>query len=64
MLDSTSSYGSAHFTRVLGWSIDEYTVLSAKVRRELKNPNLQLYTYRVVVYGQKPEAAAAETTAA
>lgn len=44
MLDAASSYGQAHFTRVLGWSADEYTVLSAKVRDQLKDRSLQLYS--------------------
>jgi hypothetical protein len=44
MLDAASSYGQAHFTRVLGWSADEYAVLSAKVRNQLKDRTLQLYS--------------------
>ena len=44
MLDAASSYGQAHFTRVLGWSADEYAVLSAKVRTQLKDRTLQLYS--------------------
>lgn len=44
MLDAASSYGQAHFTRILGWSAAEYEVLSAKVRAELKDPKLQLYS--------------------
>lgn len=54
MLDGTGSYGSAHFTRVLGWSMDEYTVLSAGCRNELKDSHLQLTSDLYVVYGQKP----------
>lgn len=44
MLDAASSYGQAHFTRVLGWSPIEYEVLSANVRTNLKDPKLQLYS--------------------
>ena len=44
MLDAASCYGQAHFTRVLGWSVDEYEVLSAKVREQLKDRTLQLYS--------------------
>lgn len=44
MLDAASSYGQAHFTRVLGWSAAEYAVLSAKVRNQLKDRTLQLYS--------------------
>lgn len=44
MLDATSAYGQAHFTRVLGWSASEYEVLSANARTQLKNPKLQLYS--------------------
>ena len=44
MLDAASSYGQAHFTRVLGWSPQEYAVLNAKVRTQLKDRNLQLYS--------------------
>jgi hypothetical protein len=44
MLDAASSYGQAHFTRVLGWSAEEYAVLNAKVRSQMKDRNLQLYS--------------------
>jgi hypothetical protein len=44
MLDVASSYGQAHFTRVLGWSADEYEVLSANARTQLKDRGLQLYS--------------------
>lgn len=54
MLDAASSYGQAHFTRVLGWSANEYEVLSAKVRSQLKDRSLQLYSDLYTVYGRKP----------
>lgn len=44
MVDAASSYGQAHFTRVLGWLPEEYAVLNAKVRTQLKDRNLQLYS--------------------
>ncbi|KAE9369972.1 TAM domain methyltransferase [Stipitochalara longipes BDJ] len=43
MLDAASSYGQAHFTRVLGWSPEEYAVLNAKVRTQLKDRSVQHY---------------------
>lgn len=54
MLDASSAYGPAHFTRVLDWSLDEYMVLRAGVRNEMMNPDLHLYSDLYVVYGQKP----------
>jgi len=54
MLDAASSYGQAHFTRVLGWSADEYAVFSATVRNELRNSKLHLYSNLYKVIGQKP----------
>ena len=44
MLDSSTSYGQAHFTRVLGWKPEVYAVLSAKVRNEFRNPNFRIYS--------------------
>ncbi len=44
MLDAASSYGQAHFTRVLGWSPEEYALLNAKVRTQLKDRGLQLFS--------------------
>jgi hypothetical protein len=44
MLDAASSWGQAHFTRVLGWSSEEYAVLNANVRTQLKDQSLQLYS--------------------
>jgi hypothetical protein len=42
-LDAASSYGQAYFTRVLGWSPEEYAVLNAKIRTQLKDRSTQLY---------------------
>lgn len=58
MMDASSAYGSAHFTRVLGWSIEEFMILSAGVKNELKDKSLQMYANLWIVYGQKPMAAA------
>lgn len=44
MLDTASSYGQAHFTRVLGRSPQEYSVLNKKVRLQLKDRSLRLYS--------------------
>jgi hypothetical protein len=54
MLDGSSSFGMAHFTRVLGWSRLEFEVLSAGVRNELHDKTLQLWGNMFIVYGQKP----------
>ncbi|CAG8972001.1 hypothetical protein HYALB_00008286 [Hymenoscyphus albidus] len=54
MLDATSSYGQAHFTRVLGWSKQEFDVMSACCRRELKDLRYHTYSDLYVCYGQRP----------
>lgn len=54
MLDASSAYGQAHFTRVLGWTPQEFAVLSAGVRNEIKDRSLHLYSNLFAVYGQKP----------
>lgn len=54
MLDASSSYGQAHFTRVLGWSKTEFDVMSSMVRRELKDMRYHSYSNLHVVYGRKP----------
>lgn len=54
MLDASVSYGQAHFTRVLDWTAEEYAVLSAQVRNELRDPKAHLFSWYVVTYGQKP----------
>jgi hypothetical protein len=59
MLDGVYSFGTAHFTRVLGWSSVEYDILAAKVRTEFKNDNLRLYGSHYFVQGQKPLEATA-----
>lgn len=64
MLDAASSYGQAHFTRVLGWTVEEYTVLNAKVKTQLKDRGLQLYSDLYTVYGRKPKSTAEQEEAA
>ncbi|KAL2071258.1 hypothetical protein VTL71DRAFT_12493 [Oculimacula yallundae] len=60
MLDASSAYGAAHFTRVLGWSNDEFSILSAGVRNEMKDRSGQLYSNLYVVYGRKPKSEVAD----
>lgn len=59
MIEGTIAYGGALFTRVLGWSNDEYMILGAGCSAELRNPTFQLYSNLRVVYGQKPMPAGA-----
>ncbi len=61
MLDASSAYGPAHFTRVLGWSPQEYEILSAGCRNELKDLRMQLYSNLFVVYVMKPQGTATGT---
>ncbi|RDL39240.1 S-adenosyl-L-methionine-dependent methyltransferase [Venustampulla echinocandica] len=63
MIDASSSYGQAHFTRVLGWTKEEYDVLSARVRNELKSSKYHLYSNLYVVYGQRPSLHGSEAGA-
>ncbi|EON70044.1 hypothetical protein W97_09312 [Coniosporium apollinis CBS 100218] len=44
MLEAASSYGCAHFTRVLNWTNEEYEVLAACVRTEIRNPAFKLFS--------------------
>lgn len=55
MVESVESYCIALFTRVLGWSIEEFHVFAAAVRRELEDRSIHLYTKFYYVYGQKVE---------
>ncbi|KAH8764649.1 S-adenosyl-L-methionine-dependent methyltransferase [Hyaloscypha finlandica] len=60
MLDGVSyfnKYGPTHFTRVLGWTAQEYDVFAAKVRTQMKMQSSQLYADLYTVYGQKPKTA-------
>lgn len=44
MMEAAKAYGTAHFTRVLGWLYEEYQVLAGEVRRETKDEGLKLYS--------------------
>ncbi|TGO41073.1 hypothetical protein BHYA_0027g00510 [Botrytis hyacinthi] len=63
MLDATVAYGMAHFTRVLGWSPEEYQVLAAGVRNEFKDPRVHNWCNMYIVYGRKPLSSGEETIA-
>ncbi|KAF2136203.1 uncharacterized protein K452DRAFT_292578 [Aplosporella prunicola CBS 121167] len=54
MIEAASAYGTAHFTRVLGWSLQEYQVLSSRVRKEMRNEDLRLWSKLYVVHARKP----------
>lgn len=45
------------FTRTLGWSKEDTDALLGRVRKELKEDDLHLYSYFHVVTGQKPAQA-------
>ncbi|KAJ5852200.1 uncharacterized protein N7529_011585 [Penicillium soppii] len=55
VLEGIPAYTYALFTRMLGWSRAEIEVLTAGLRKELRNTTLHLYTKVRIVYGQKPE---------
>ncbi|KAF7895560.1 uncharacterized protein EAF01_009522 [Botrytis porri] len=63
MLDATVAYGMAHFTRILGWSPEEYQVLAAGVRNEFKDPRVHNWCNMYIVYGRKPISSGEETIA-
>jgi hypothetical protein len=55
MLDASSIYGQAHFTRVLGWSKIEYGIMSAAVRKELKDKRYLMYSNLHFIYERRSE---------
>ncbi|KAF7927216.1 hypothetical protein EAE99_005547 [Botrytis elliptica] len=63
MLDATVAYGMAHFTRILGWSPEEYQVLAAGVRNEFKDPRVHIWCNMYIVHGRKPLSSGEETIA-
>ncbi|TGO66286.1 hypothetical protein BOTNAR_0064g00240 [Botryotinia narcissicola] len=63
MLDATVAYGMAHFTRILGWSPEEYQVLAAGVRNEFKDPRVHNWCNMYIVYGRKPLSSGEKTIA-
>ncbi|RAL61530.1 hypothetical protein DID88_009569 [Monilinia fructigena] len=63
MLDATVAYGMAHFTRILGWSPEEYQVLAAGVRNEFKDSRVHNWCNMYIVWGRKPTSSADERNA-
>jgi uncharacterized UPF0146 family protein len=55
VLDAVESYSLALFTRVLGRSLQETQVLMERVKCEVVDPTLHLYTAKYLIYGMKPE---------
>jgi SAM-dependent methyltransferase len=54
-LDAVESYTLAMFTRVLGHSLQETQELMERVKCEIVDPKLHLYTAQYIIYGRKPE---------
>ena len=54
-LDAVDSYTLALFTRVLGHSLQETQALIERVKCEVADPKLHLYSAQYVIYGRKPE---------
>jgi hypothetical protein len=55
LLDAVEPYTLALFTRVLGRSLQEAQGLMERVKCELVDPKLHLYTAQYIIYGRKPE---------
>ena len=55
VLDAVEAYTLALFTRVLGRSIQETQAHLERVKSELVDPKLHLYTPQYIIYGRKPE---------
>ena len=55
VLDAVESYTLAMFTRVLGRSLQEAQVIMERVKCEMVDPTLHLYTDKYIIYGRKPE---------
>ncbi|KAK3331480.1 S-adenosyl-L-methionine-dependent methyltransferase [Apodospora peruviana] len=55
------AYSLALFTRMGGWKIEEFQVLVAKVKQELKTNKIHLYTYSSFTTAMKPKTAAASS---
>ncbi|OJJ50215.1 hypothetical protein ASPZODRAFT_128840 [Penicilliopsis zonata CBS 506.65] len=54
MLYALGAYTYALLTRALGWKKEEIEALLIGVRKELKDPNIHVYSKAWFVYGQKP----------
>lgn len=55
--DCVDSYTMGLFTRVLGWSVEECQIIMAKVKKQVRDPQWQLYTNFFFVSGRAPPAA-------
>ena len=55
LLDAVEPYTLALFTRVPGRSLQEAQELMERVKCELVDPKLHLYTAQYIIYGRKPE---------
>ncbi|KAL2218200.1 S-adenosyl-L-methionine-dependent methyltransferase [Thermoascus aurantiacus ATCC 26904] len=53
-IQGVDSYSFALLSRVLGWSKEEIQVFCARVKNELKDPSVHLYSIVHFVYGKKP----------
>jgi len=54
ILESLESYSYAPFTRFLGWSKEELEVFLARLRRDVRDTSIHIYTRVFLIYGQKP----------
>ena len=57
VLEGIDAYG-AFFTRFLECSEDEQYVLLSKLKQEMRDPRLKLYTSFRYIYGSKPSSSA------
>lgn len=55
MLEAVEPYSLAVFTRVLKWSNQDTRELIEKVKVEICNPELHMYSLFSCIYGRKPE---------
>lgn len=55
VLEGMEAMSLALFTRVLGWSHEEFQVFFAGVRKELKDRSIHVYSKFYFVYGQKAD---------
>jgi hypothetical protein len=55
VLDAVEAYTLALFTRVLSRSLQETQTHLERVKGELVDPKLHLYTPQYIIYGRKPE---------
>ncbi|KAF5007755.1 hypothetical protein FDECE_5927 [Fusarium decemcellulare] len=53
-IKAVESYTPAVFGRILGWSDKEIQVIMAKVRKDLRDPEIHLYIPAYFIWGRKP----------